>query len=387
VPSPEIRRDGAPTAVRRCAVCSEMPGETPWRAIWLMLAIIVVTGASRADVVVEWSGRESTGELISADDSTLTFRTTDGAVLRFNRELVDRIVFSEWVRTASGDIAALDRQGRTELAVFGSMYGMANGLMLAGVAEMSGGPTFLSMLAGGTLGLYVPLRWSQSRSVGDGRAELMIFGGTWGMYQGMLWPVALAAETSLGPSAETVLLSGIIGGAAGIAAAGLATADRNFSAGDAAIITSLPGWSTLYWYGMLMLLTPAGTSVGADIFIGSTLIAGNLGIAGGALLARKIELSRGDVRLLNVCGLLGATAGGTVLAFAGARSASTISGTVMACALLGKLLAWSVWTGPTDNRQTASTLGSFRLGPTLVSRGTTPSRPRLTPGIGASFTF
>jgi hypothetical protein len=365
----------------------------PERLLWLILAVLAMAGIPHADVIVEWSGREWTGELVSTDDSTLTFRASDGRVLLFDRRQVERMAFRGPVRAAPRDIVALDGQGHTELAAFGSMYGMANGLMLASVANFGGRARLMAAFTGCVSGFYLSERWSRSRSVGDGRAELLIFGGMWGLYQGLGWPLAFWARASHKPWSDMSLVSGMLGGAAGVVTAGLVTTDREFSAAEAAVITSVPSWCTVYSFWAGPLAHDQGADMSSNAAVVSTLIVGNLGLIGGALLARHVELSSGDIQRINICGAMGAATGGFIATFAGAESVSAVIGAVMAGALAGKLLAWRLWTG-SPSADGSPMLKGMRVGPTLVGQrpvraGRRPELAgrRLTPAIGASFSF
>jgi len=163
-----------------------------------------------------------------------------------------------------------------------------------------------------------------------------------------------------------MLVPGMIAGAAGIIGAGLVTERTDVSAGDATLITSLPGWSSFYW---LMVMGIAQVNNGRFV-LGSTLAAGDVGIVGGALLAQHVEMSRGRGRLVNLGGVLGGLLGGAVIALANIDSPQPAFGIVMAGTTAGLASAWKLTSGY-DAPDVAG--AQFQFGPTVIG-GARPVR-------------
>jgi hypothetical protein len=144
-----------------------------------------------------------------------------------------------------------------------------------------------------------------------GTSSLMIGGGTWGT----AWLTSLGLGLQI-PS-QYVYGMAIGGGLVG-AAAGLLIARRiDISPGDAALVNSGGMWGT----GFSSLLAqaiwrrPTGAQFGW-LMLGGT----SLGVATGSILARKLELSRGHVALIDVGGLAGTGLGFALGSAIGANS-------------------------------------------------------------------
>jgi hypothetical protein len=218
--------------------------------------------------------------------------------------------------------------------------------------------------------LYVPWTWSKTRPVSDARASLISFAGSWGMWQGMGWMNALQEN----PSYDAVVTTGLITGGAGILATAALTGKHNISAGDGTLITTTPAWSSAYWLWVMIL---TGTENGRFV-LGTTLAAGDAGVIAGALLANRIEVSQGRVRLANLGGIVGGLVGGAVLALSNVDSPKTGVSIVMTGATLGLAAGWRL-TNSYDRPNTA--MSRLQVAP-LLAAGNHPVR-----GIQAAYAF
>ena len=345
----------------------------------LILAFCVATLATTAfaDTVTENSGRVWNGTISSADDSFVVIQTEDGLELRIPRDRVRDISYSSPAATAPAAQTFVTPRyhdgGRVELAVWGTGFGITNGIFLAAVGGGEEKAYALAMLTGGALGFGVPWIWSEKRDLTDARARLMTFGGSWGMWQGLGWPYALFDD----PSTNQILVPGIVTGMAGVIGTGFFTANRNISDGDAALITSSPGWTSIYW---LWLAVISGADSGRFL-LGSTLVAGNAGIVGGYLLSQHVDITRNDVRLINVGGVLGALTGGTIVVIAGIDNGKAAYSTIMVSSLIGSGFAW--WA--LSPRVAAANAPDLSIAPTLVRAP--ENSDRVLPAMGMRLRF
>ncbi|HNZ38262.1 MAG TPA: hypothetical protein PKN69_01905 [Candidatus Latescibacteria bacterium] len=340
------------------------------RILILLLAVLgLCAGNATCDTLVERSGRELSGSLVGVQDSILVFRTDAGDTTRIARSAVERVTFFAPVHGHLGTVQ-LDRSGRVELVVFGTGYGILNGALLASIADFGVDGFTLSMLAGGAAGLYAPLEWSKTRPVSDARASLISFAGSWGMWQGIGWTNALVDE----PSADAAITAGLLTGGAGILATAALTGQHRISSGDATFITTAPAWSSAYWLWVMVL---TGTENGRFV-LGTTLAAGDIGVAAGVLLADRIEASQGRVRLANLGGIVGGLVGGAAVALTNVDSPKLGVSVVMTAATLGLGAGWHL-TRNYDRVDAA--VSRLEVAPLLVA-GNRPVR-----GLQAAYSF
>jgi hypothetical protein len=326
-----------------------------------LLVVLIAACAVFADTVTEVSGKQWDGTIVSVDDSSVLIRLDGGLELTIPRSRIDSMSYSNAASasmttpTPATTISTFDRSGRVELTVWGTGYGITNGVFTAILLDAGADGGVLASLVGGSVGFATPWIWSKYRNVSDARATLMTFGGSWGMWQGIAWPFVLSENFD----GDGHLLSGMIGGAAGLLGTGMLTANSNISSGDAELITSFPGWTSLYW---MWISVVSGIDDGTFL-LGSTLVAGDVGILAGAALAQHVDFSRGDVRLINLGGLLGALVGGSAIILADISEPKMAYTTVMLGSLIGSGFAW--W-ALSPNSQTADALPTIEIAPTLV---------------------
>jgi hypothetical protein len=220
---------------------------------YLMFVLLLMASLAGGDVIVEESGRRWTGEIIESTAHSVVIRTDDGLEVRIARDRIAKIIRSD--REGAPQERQVERRvsyvddGRVELAVWGTGYGIFNSILLTSLADGGGDAYVIAMLTGGAVGFATPWIWSKKRDVSDGRAALMTFGGSWGMWQGLGWPYVLADN----PRSKSVIVPGVLAGATGIATSGFLTSRYDVSAGDADLIRSVPGWTSAYWLWISIL--------------------------------------------------------------------------------------------------------------------------------------
>jgi hypothetical protein len=196
------------------------------------------------------------------------------------------------------------RSGRTELVLASMVFGGVAGPLL--VSAIATDPKFassgygllaytLSSAAGIGAGFLASFLATRD-GVKVGTSSLMIGSGAWG--------TALLTSLGLGLNVQSHYVYGMaIGGGLLGATAGLLVARRlDITPGDAGLVNSGGLWGTAF--GSLLAQSIWRRPTGAEfgwLMLGST----SLGVATGALLAWKLELSRGHVALIDVGGLAG----------------------------------------------------------------------------------
>ncbi|NNM34688.1 MAG: hypothetical protein HKO53_16530, partial [Gemmatimonadetes bacterium] len=88
----------------------------------------------------------------------------------------------QWGITRSGS------SGRTELQVWGALYGLWLGVAIPGMAEADGPEAYgAGLLLGGPAGFMVGRAAARGRPLSLGQARAITWGGTWGTWQGLGW--------------------------------------------------------------------------------------------------------------------------------------------------------------------------------------------------------
>ncbi len=230
--------------------------------------------------------------------------------------------------------------GRGRLVLWSSLYGIWLGVATDVMFRIDNGRQIvLAPLIGMAAGLVLSLQLTSNEPVTTGQAWTIITGFDYGTINGALWAAAFDASSK--GVVGTALTSGFAA-----TAAGLAVADATHpSAGDIELVRS-----ALLWGGLAGFLSVAAFSPGPDLSgphaaLGSA-IAMDAGFVLGIGLARRLELSRNRVLVLDA----GALAGG----------------------LTGLAVAWmaSSDNGPSRRAWTGATLGGLAAGIVLAAIAT-----------------
>ena len=193
--------------------------------------------------------------------------------------------------------------GETELQVWSTTYGIWLGIMVPVALDADGPePYGAGLLLGAPGGFLAGRALARSRPLSLGQARAITWGGTWGALQGM----AVANARSV--DEQAFIRSMIIGSGVGIAGGTLA-ARQEIMPGTATSATLGSLWGT--WFG---LATSTLLDYTDDPIWVVMMATGNAGLVGGALAGSRWPLSRSRARLISVGGLIGGVAGvGTVL--------------------------------------------------------------------------
>ena len=212
----------------------------------------------------------------------------------------------------SGD--RFDPVSSLELPVFGTLYGLWLGVAVPAAFGADGSGAYgAGLLIGGPLGLFGARAAQRARQYTEGQARAISWGGIWGTWQGAGWAEVAdwGSETSCdafgcydtGDNEQAVLTSMIVGGLAGITA-GAVIASNPVKSGVSSAAQGGSIWGSLYALGLGGLADAEG-----DDLLLTTLIGGNVGLLGGALLARQYDLTRPRVRWINLGALVGGLGG------------------------------------------------------------------------------
>ncbi|HEU5209835.1 MAG TPA: hypothetical protein VFU06_10505 [Longimicrobiales bacterium] len=221
-------------------------------------------------------------------------------------------------RSQDGRIV-LDRSGRTELLVWGTLYGLWLGVATPLMVDTDNAEAYgIGLLAGGPAGFLAARAYTGRREVTTGQARAITWGGTYGTWQG----IALVELLDLGESTSSVCPPGepcyeveyddntteivagaVVGGLAGITTGAL-LARKPISAGTAATVSLGSMWGTGYGAALSYI---AGAE--ADGVLLAAMLGGNVALAGSALGQRNWQLTESRARLISLAGIVGGLAG------------------------------------------------------------------------------
>lgn len=321
-----------------------------------------------------------------------------------------RYVVERYGGTAAAEEAARllagggpERDGRVELQVWGTLYGLwlGVGLPLAAGAD-DPEPYGLGLLLGGPAGFFGSRAYARSRPLSVGQARAITLGGTWGSWQGLGW--ALVADVGQeerricpdpqfpeqcftdqeGDSSEEIAAAVIAGGLVGIVT-GAILARKPISQGVASTVNFGALWGT--WFGVA-----AGVLMDRedDDLLAATLIGGDVGLLATGLLAPAWDLTRERARLISIAGVLGGLAGAGIDLLVQPDDEKV----AIAIPLVGSIAGLALGASTTRDRAAAggvrddSSPGANGLPmPTLLRVHDAPGRTRLVPGLTFAVRF
>jgi hypothetical protein len=213
-----------------------------------------------------------------------------------------------------GSADRFDPVSRLELPVFGTLFGAWLGVAVPAAFGAESSEAFgAGFLVGAPLGLFSTRAAQRSRRYSEGQARAISWGGVFGTWQGFGW-AELFGWTSeefcdpggcyeLGDDTEAVFTSLVVGGLAGVTT-GAVIARNPVRSGVSSAAQGGSIWGTLYGAAIAGLFDAEG-----DAVLATALVGGNVGLLGGAALARRYELTRPRVRWINLGALAGGLAG------------------------------------------------------------------------------
>ncbi|WP_242344598.1 hypothetical protein [Anaeromyxobacter terrae] len=222
--------------------------------------------------------------------------------------------------------ARLDRSGRGELAFFGTTYGIWTGVASGLLAGADDGRVYSALaIAGGAGGLALAILPTRHASMPEGRAQAIESATNWGTLNGGLL-AALADADGKGVVGATLGT-----GLAALGTTALLTRERSPSSGEVALTNSGGIWGLVTGGLTLAILEDAGDKTAESVLLAST----DAGLLAMALVARRVEMSRGRSLIIDAGGLLGTLAGVSVPAFANAENGPAIGAAGLAGMAVG----------------------------------------------------
>ena len=288
-------------------------------------------------------------------------------------QLLDRLGASERRPSRSGE----RRTGlaRAELVVTQTAHGAASAALVCGIAECDGVRAWtMTTLLGAGVGLGVSAALSRD-GVTPGQTVLYDSAARWGAYNGWLLASALGVtwrETSFGDVEgryEAHLASLLLGELVGLGTALAVDLRLGPSAGDVGLMDSMQNLTSVTY---LLVASAIGDLSALDqkwqrqLFFGGLLVANGAALTVGALLTRRVELTRGRAMLLDLGLATGVGLGLGVVALAQGEDASR--GPLLGAAALGGLggFAFSWWLtrrfDGRDDRAEVGEPGTVRFG-------------------------
>lgn len=209
--------------------------------------------------------------------------------------------------------AAVQGSGRVELQVWSTLYGLWLGVAIPGAFGADGSsPYGLGLLLGGPGGFLAGKAIARSRPLTEGQARAITLGGTWGTWQGLGWINVLDIGEGYRCDFDVCTNDGnveerfagmIVGGLAGIGA-GTLLSRRDISPGTATTVNFGALWGT--WIGFAVGYL---ADLEDDNLLASSLLGGDVGLVGAALMQPAWRMSRSRARLVSIYGVMGGLAG------------------------------------------------------------------------------
>jgi hypothetical protein len=205
--------------------------------------------------------------------------------------------------------------GAVELQVWTTLYGLFLGSVVPLALNAESAEAYgLGILVGGPGGFLIGRGVARNRALTEGQARAITWGGTWGGWQGFGWSMVfdVGSERFCDPSgfcresdedAPAVAGVTIVGSLAGLLV-GSTLSKRSISPGTATAVNLGSLWGTWFGFG-------AGVLAGQedDALLAASLIGGNAGLLGTALLAPGWNVTRSRARLVSIAGVMGGVVG------------------------------------------------------------------------------
>ena len=192
-----------------------------------------------------------------------------------------------------------DKSGRTDVLIFAGYYGVWAGIALPVWLDAQLSQAYAAgLILGPASSLILASQLTKNADIGRGRASIISLGGHLGTWQGIGWSSLADAD------GKQVVGTGLIAGLTGITAASILTSNIYFSEGHGALTGSALNWGA--WFGLVF---GAVGGLEDDALLRSTLLGSDILVAGTAIAAKDVDMSRSRVRLISLSGVIGIVAG------------------------------------------------------------------------------
>jgi hypothetical protein len=219
-------------------------------------------------------------------------------------------LFGAWAGFAISEIASLGENGE--------------------ISENENKAIIWGSIGGAVAGLVPSIMLSSDLPMSTGRATMVNFGWTWGVWHGLAF--SLIPDGDLGARTMLGLALGL--SSVGYAGALAITKYLDVADGDAAYISSAAYWATWITAAISTLISEDFWDK-EQLYISILLAGGDLGLLAAALTSNWFDMSAGRVGLINLGGALGVLVGVGVVALAEMDSWRAGLGTVLGFSLAG----------------------------------------------------
>jgi hypothetical protein len=251
-----------------------------------------------------------------------------------------------------------DRRGRTDLLIYSGLWGIWAAIALPVSFESEDAQIYaLSLMAVPATTVIGASAWSRNRDVGKGLAGFIALGGNLGLWQGIGWSAvrdldgADAVAVGLGSSAVGIALGAWTGQA------------WNVSEGHGLLTSSSLWWGI--WYGSVLGTILEDEASSDDLGLKTSLwtSAGTVALTG--ILTRGSPLREGQVRLINLGGILGTLFGFGFDVLIEVDDEETALGIAAAGTTAGLLVGYQLASRRAPSPEPARELGGLRVGPAV----------------------
>ncbi len=259
-------------------------------------------------------------------------------------------------RTGARDFS--DSSGRGEFVYFMSGFTTYEFIGIAALADVSDPKAYLALtIAGLGTGIGVGILSTRGRSMPSGRAAAID--------SATIWASVNAATISgiVGTSFDTGFGATLATGALALGTSWGLTGRRSPSVGDVTIVNSAGYW------GLVATTLGLVTFATEDLTgkqVSWTILGGlDAGLVAGVLLARRSDISRGRMLIIDAGGLLGALVGVAIPVFAGSDNSRFYGGATLGGIAAG-LAATTYFTRHWDDDTKTSSAAGLDIGPALL---------------------
>ncbi len=245
------------------------------------------------------------------------------------REMYDRLIkehsqtqFACWAQVRLTALKAgkarVNKEGRAQFIIGTTLFGAWMGDALASaiflededMTESEAKGLIWFGIGGAAAGLVPSILLSSDLPMSTGRATLINFGWSWGLWHG-LGISMLPDDLSISAWFGIALASSAVGWGGTFAL----THFVDVADGDAALVASAASWATWFTFAIAVLISEDFLD-DEDVVIPVLLAGGDAGLVTAALLTDQADMSAGRVGLISLGGLLGMLLSGGIIAIA-----------------------------------------------------------------------
>jgi len=266
-------------------------------------------------------------------------------------------------------------EGRNDLLLFGGYYGLWLGFAIPMALDADDPePYGVGLLLGGPVGFTLASRLTRDADISEGRATMIALGGNLGTWQGLGWAAHADAD------APATVATGIGAGLAGIGTAVWLTSHHDFSEGHAALTDAAMSWGA--WFGMVVAGMSDANEILPPVLIGSDALLLITGLA-----ARDVVMTEKQVRLLSLKGVVGAVMAMGAVLIAQPDSQEAAWGIIGLGSATGLVLGFHQAGESEPRKRDAAASGLSSRWPALTMQPDRLSGRGMMPAVGATLRF